>query len=192
VTALSLLILESTYPVETPIAEQRARAAGADELLHIWQDLGRPSSLTARQALAALAETPAQAVPFLAERARLVSATVTPQRLAQLLADLDDRQFETRRRASEALEKLGELAEDALRAALARTPPLEVRQRLEKILAEIERQSQAPERLQGLRTVQALEAIATPEARDVLEKLAKGNSAARLTREARTALERLR
>jgi hypothetical protein len=192
VTALSLLILETYSSVDTSIAEERARESDPGELRHIWEDLGRPSRLTARQAVAALAEIPARAVPFLAVRSQPVSATVTPQWLAQLLGELDDRHFDTRQRALTELQKLGELAEADLRATLAKGPPLEVRQRIERILAEIERQGQTPERLQALRTVQALEAIATPQARDVLEKLAKGNPAARPTREAKAALERLR
>jgi uncharacterized protein YjiS (DUF1127 family) len=39
--------------------------------------------------------------------------------------------------------------------------------------------------------VQVLEAVGTPEARSVLESLARGVANARLTREARAALERL-
>jgi hypothetical protein len=188
ITSLSLLILEIYYSVDLPNAEQQPREA---ELLSYWGDLGWTSSLTPRQAIGALAEAPAHAVAFLGERVRPVSTTVTPQRLEQLLANLDDRQFEVRRRASEELEKLGELAEVVLRQGLAKTPPLEVQQRIERILAAIERQAQTPERLQVLRAIQALERIGTPEARQLLEKVAQGNPEARLTREARAALERL-
>jgi hypothetical protein len=48
-----------------------------------------------------------------------------------------------------------------------------------------------PERLQALRAVEVLERIGTPEARKVLETLATGAPAARLTREAKASLGRL-
>jgi hypothetical protein len=48
-----------------------------------------------------------------------------------------------------------------------------------------------PERVQALRAVEVLEWIGTPEARKVLEALATGAPAARLTREARASLGRL-
>jgi WD40 repeat protein len=49
-----------------------------------------------------------------------------------------------------------------------------------------------PELLRHIRTVEVLERIATPAAREVLEALAKGAPAARLTREAKASLERWR
>jgi hypothetical protein len=191
VTALSLIILEIYYAPDLPAAERQSGEWAAAEMQAFWDDLGHPATLTVRHSVWALAEAPAQAVPFVAERVHPVSASVTPERLAKLLANLDDRQFEARRKAAEELERLGDLAEPAVRKELEKSPPLEVQRRLEKIVAEIERQNDSHEQRQRLRAVQALEKSATPEARKLLEKLAQGTPEARLSRAAKAALERL-
>ena len=48
-----------------------------------------------------------------------------------------------------------------------------------------------PERLRGIRAVEVLERLATPEARKLVEELARGAEGVRLTREATTTLRRL-
>jgi hypothetical protein len=191
VTALSLIILEIYYSPDLPPAARLPGQWQPAEMQAFWEDLGRSSALTVRHSVWALTEAPTRAVPFVAERVHPVSTAVTAERLAQLLANLDDRQFEARRKASEELERLGELAEPAVRKELEKSPPLEVQRRLEKIVAEIERQNDSHEHRQRLRAVQALEKIATPEARKLLEKLAQGTPEARLSRAAKAALERL-
>lgn len=49
----------------------------------------------------------------------------------------------------------------------------------------------SPVEMQSLRTVQVLEHLATPEAKDLLKKPAEGAEGARLTKEAKASLERL-
>jgi hypothetical protein len=66
-------------------------------------------------------------------------------------------------------------------------PSLEVHQRIERLLARIK-----PETWRDLRAVEVLERIGSPEAKQVLESLAKGAEGARLTREAKASLERLK
>ena len=90
------------------------------------------------------------------------------------------------------MEKLGELAEPALKQALAGNPTLEIRQRLEKLRENIVScQSPAPEVLQALRALAVLEELGTNEARQVLDKLSQGAAGARQTREAKATLGRL-
>jgi hypothetical protein len=49
----------------------------------------------------------------------------------------------------------------------------------------------SPEALQSLRAVESLELAATPEARKLIARLARGDREARLTQEAKASLERL-
>ena len=113
------------------------------------------------------------------------------KQVARWVADLSSDNFKQRRFAADNLERLGELAGPALRAALAATPPLEAQRRLSALLAKLRPAVLPPEALRGVRGVQVLEMIANPEARKVLAVLAGGAAGARLTQEAQASLERL-
>jgi hypothetical protein len=153
----------------------------------LWADLA--DGAKAGPALGGLVAAPGETVHFL--EGRLVPVTPCgPERLTQLLADLDNDDFAVRERATDELSKLGELADPALRKALAGNPSPEVRQRLKRILND-RVGGLSPEQLRDLRAVEALEHIDTPEARRLLETLAKGAPEVRLTREAAASLERL-
>lgn len=190
-TALALLTLEIYYSPDKSLGSLPLRPLQPHELHTHWNDLGAAHVLTARQGIWALGESPAQAVPFFAERLLPVSATVAPERLAQLITDLDDDRFAVRHRAEEELHKLADLAEPAMRKELASKPTVDVRRRIQRLVQELERQQSAPETMRALRAIQVLESTGTPEARLLLEKLAQGTAQARLTREARAVLERL-
>lgn len=89
-----------------------------------------------------LAEDTQRGVPAArAEIAKILQRrklTPTPQRLAQLLTDLDHSRFTVREKATTELEKLGDIVEDALRQTLARKPSAEVRRRVEMLLKKLE------------------------------------------------------
>jgi hypothetical protein len=107
----------------------------------------------------------------------------------KLLADLDGDSFEAREAAVKRLKELGLQAEPALRAALQAKPSLEQKRRIEALLAElVVVPPPTPEELRQLRAVIVLERIDSPEARHLLEELAKGPQSARLTRQAMAAL----
>ena len=108
--------------------------------------------------------------------------------VARLLADLENRSFDKRGRATKELRRLGDRAGPALREFLRGAPTLEGRRRAEEIVAELERAVVPREQLRDLRAVEALEWAG---ATDVLRKLAAGMPEARLTREAKAALVRL-
>jgi hypothetical protein len=160
------------------------------ELGPLWASLAGGDAAQARRAVWSLAAAPEQAVPFLREHLR-PAPPPDRRRLAKLVADLDADRFEVRERATAELGALGDGAEPALREALAGRPPPEVSRRLEQVLARARGSAPPPESLRALRGVEVLEQAGTPEARRLLESLARGDPQARLTREAKACLERL-
>src|SRR6185437_1799147 len=154
-----------------------------------WADLAGADGGRIFAALVQLAEVPKRTVEMLRTRLQPTKAPAEAE-MRKLLADLDDASFERREVATKRLAELGELADAALRAALRGKPSLEVRRRIEDLLAESQL-AQTPEARRHLRAIRILELIATPEARQVLEGLAKGVPDARLTRSAKAALQRL-
>lgn len=139
-------------------------------------------------AVRTLAAAPQDAVTLLRQRLK-PAVGVDPKKL---LADLDSKQFGVRQKAERELEELGDKAVPALRYILANGPPLEVRQRIERILAKLEpRRILTAEELRSIRAVWVLEACGTPEALDLLKKLVQGTAGERLTEEAKGALGRM-
>jgi hypothetical protein len=129
------------------------------------------------------------AVRFLANRLRPVPTDLGAH-VRKLIADLDSAEFPVRKAALRELEKVGADAEPALRRALKGTPSTEVRRRVTGLL---ERLSGVPSpELRRGRALQVLELVGTPEARRLLESLARGAPEARLTQEAEAALRRWR
>jgi RNA polymerase sigma factor (sigma-70 family) len=167
---------------------REAPMAGHD-LESFWTDLAKPDAAAGFAAARGLLTDRKQAVAVLRERLRPVPA-VEDARIAQLVADLGG-SFDARRKATAELERLGELAASQLRKAIEGTPPLELKQRVERLLEKATVQKPQGDQLRELRSVEVLELAATPEAKSVLDTLAKGAAGARLTREARAAAERL-
>jgi hypothetical protein len=155
-----------------------------------WADLASANGARGYSAVCRLADHPRLAVPYLRARLRPIT-TPDAGRIARLIARLDSDHFETRQKASAELERLAELAQPALLRAKHRKPTPEVRKRVDELLRKLERPVTAPEKLRQIRAVEALERMGTPEAQRLLEELAKGAPAARLTREAKESLERL-
>jgi hypothetical protein len=129
-------------------------------------------------------------VPLLRQRLRR-APRLNAERLAGLIADLDSKRFAARQQATAALEELREMALPALRRALAGKPSLECRRRLELLVQTAEAPLSPGEPLRRLRALVVLERIGEERARGVLRTLAGGEPEARLTQEARAALERL-
>jgi WD40 repeat protein len=157
----------------------------------LWADLADKNASKAFDAVGLLIATPDQAVPMLKDKLKPAPAPAEREQVARLIADLDSERFETRQKATEELKQLGERAEPGLREALKDKLSLEARKRVEDLLESVRMLSTTPERLRELRAVEVLEHIGTPEARQVLQTLAKGAPTARLTREARQSLQRI-
>jgi RNA polymerase sigma factor (sigma-70 family) len=156
------------------------------ELEQRWRDLSSSDGPRALQALWDLVSSPEQAVSLLRDRVKPVQPA-DPRRVEQLLRDLDSEDFDTRSKATTELEKIAEGAEPALRMRLAERPALETRQRILQALEA----ANSYDRIRMLRAVQILEYVATSEAKQLLGEFTKGLPEARLTREAKAALERV-
>jgi WD40 repeat protein len=127
-----------------PEGKWAPRNVGKEGLDRLWDEVAGADGVRAHRAVWAMAAA-RQAVPFLAERLRPVTR-VEDERLTRLIAELDGEQFEERRRASAELQRLGELAEPALRKALAGKPSPEARRQLEVLLNKVEGRTLSPER----------------------------------------------
>jgi RNA polymerase sigma factor (sigma-70 family) len=175
-----------------PAPEPATVALPSDRLARdaLWADLGSSDAVGAGEVLNRLVADPAGSVALIKER--LVPIAITdPAQIERWVADLDVPRFAARTRAAAELERLGDRAEPALRKALAGTPSAEVKQQAERLVAKLNGPIEQPDILRSIRAVEALEHIATPEARQLLERLAGGDPVARLTRDARASLDRL-
>ncbi len=153
-----------------------------------WSALRGEDAAKAHRAVWALAADPRQALPLLKERLRPVPPA-DGKRVARLIADLDNDDFDVREEATRELTKLSG-AEPALRKAASGASSPEVRQRAQYALQAREEADPSPEWVTTLRALEVLEQLGTPEARQLLRALAGGEPNARLTHEAGAALRR--
>lgn len=161
------------------------------DLEKLWTDLLVEDPPVAQRSMWMLIAAPQQTVPFLREHLR--SLSLSEPWLKQLIADLDDERFEVRERATLALKGMGPMVEPRLRQVLENGPSAEVRRRVEEILENVRfPEGRRPaEQLRWVRAVQALEYIATAEARQVLQTLADQEAKTQLGQEAKASLDRL-
>jgi RNA polymerase sigma factor (sigma-70 family) len=161
---------------------------GKDRPEDLWAALAGDDAPRAWRALRALTAAP-ESVSFLKEQLR--PAVVDRKRILGLVADLDSDEFMVRERAVKELRQFGPEAQPVFRDVLAGKPSAEVRKQLEA-LRDVSPQPVRPgEELRGIRAAAVLEQVGTPEARRLLEALAKGAPEARLTQQAKASLERL-
>jgi RNA polymerase sigma factor (sigma-70 family) len=154
-----------------------------------WTDLTSEDMGKAHKAIWLLAAAPKQSLPLLRETLKPVPAP-DAARIPRLIKELDDDNFETREKASAELEKVGEPAAAALRKALDGMPSAEMRIRITMLLDGIAGKATSADVLRQKRAMEVLEHIGGPEAKALLEELAKGAPEAGLTQEAKDALKR--
>jgi WD40 repeat protein len=171
----------------------RAERLEAAEERQCWEDLAGTDAARAVRALSRFRAAPLQALALVREHVRPAVAPAAAT-LERWIKDLDSSEFAVRERATAELAKLGELAEPALKKALESRPSPEVAKRIERLLDNLkdEQVLSSGEGLRGLRAVELLERLADPNADKLLQALSEGAAGARLTREARAALERRR
>jgi len=159
------------------------------QLKAVWADMASADSAKGVQACAVLYGSK-NAVPFLkenlkVEKVKLVQAD--EKMLAALIAALDSDTFEEREKAEAKLTELGQAAAVAIERAIKEAKSPEQRMRLERLREKCKEQSAQTQAKRGL---EVLVALKTPEAKELLEKLAKGEQKEWLTQVAKEALER--
>jgi hypothetical protein len=107
-----------------------------------------------------------------------------------LIAELDDDKFTVREAATKELTELGWQAGAEIEKALKGKLSEEKKNRLESIANRMQEHS-LPVILRTSRSLMVLEKIGSPEARQVLQKLADGAPEVPVTQEANAALKRL-
>jgi hypothetical protein len=170
-----------------------AAPLAAAELARLWDRLAGDDPAAAYTAGWELTDRPAQGVELL--RGKLTPAAgadVTAVR--KLVAGLDAAAFADRETAEAGLRKLGAAAGAALRAVLtAGGLSAEQRDRITHVLTAIPPPGPpTAAELPAARAIAVLERVATANARELLTRLAAGAADARLTGDARAALDRLR
>ena len=132
-----------------------------------------------------------QSVAFLREQLQPLTP-VNPQRIASLITLLDNGDFQVRSKASRELAQLGDLIVPTLKKALSGRSSQETRIQVQRLLDRLaSAELPPPDLMRALRAVEVLEQVGTPDARRALETLVKGTPDAKLTRDAKAALERM-
>lgn len=158
----------------------------------LWADLARDDAPRAYRSVHELAGDPARTVEYLKKHLKPAAVVpLDPARVARLIDDLDSDKFATREQATAELEKLCPPALPLLRKALEKPASLEVKRRLEKLVAKFADVRLTPEELRHVRAVHVLEEIGSTEARAVLRGLADGAAESAVTHAARAAAARL-
>jgi WD40 repeat protein len=163
---------------------------GPADLDATWSDLAGEDAARAWRAIGALAASGDKAVSFLRGRLQPVSAK-EHEALLRWVAGLDSDDFDGRELATRELAKRRWEAEPVLLNALVANPSAEARARIERLLSGAPMGQWPSEAMRKHRAVFALERIATPAARGLLEQLAEGAPDARLTQEAKASSGRL-
>jgi hypothetical protein len=154
-----------------------------------WSELLEHDARRAHNAIRKLAGDPAKGVSFLRD---LIEPATGPdaQRVAKLIADLGNARFAVREKAGRELDRLGEAAAPALREAAEKEASAEVRKAVKKLLDNFTTQPLTRDQVRAIRAIEVLERASTPEAVELLKKLAGGAADVIPTPQAKAALAR--
>jgi len=170
--------------------EPPAKELSAEELDTLWADLAGGDAKKGWAAINTFARHPKQAVPLFKERLKPIHP-IDDAKVKQLIKALDAEKFADRQKAEVELEKLQELAQPALKAALDAKPALEVAKRIDGLLGKLGGTLSGGDKLRAIRAMEALELIGTAEAVEVLKGVAAGAPEARVTQDAQGSIDRL-
>jgi WD40 repeat protein len=173
--------------VGLPPGKRPAGRLTRGKLRSLWRDLCGPDASRFFLAHRVLLAAPAESLPWLRLHLK-PERDIDERRLARLIKGLDVDSFGERQKAEEEIGRLGEMAEPALRQALAGKPPLEQHRRIERLLGKL---SGSPRYLLAVRVTELLERLGPAEAGKLLRELGAGAQQAWLTREAKASLRHL-
>jgi hypothetical protein len=182
----------SVYLYDLPAGALSPSATAVDDaaLEKLLAELSSDNELRLQLVRKAFRAAPRQAVEVIGKKVRPVSSDLR-RKVEKTAADLDDDAFTRREQAMRDLQGLAHRFAPLLEAKRRQAPAGEGRNRLSFVLKQMG-EEKTPASLQvELRAVRLLEEIGTAEARDLLDRLARGAAQARLTVEARAALDRL-
>jgi WD domain, G-beta repeat len=157
----------------------------------LWNDLGADVASKGYAGVARLLRSPTEAAALLRQQMRPVPPLQLKE-ISRWIADLDNKRYAEREQAMARLQGLGDQAMPALDHVLAGKPTLEVRRRVELLLARMENRPLPREWLQAQRGLEILELLGTADAVELLESLSRGAPEGWLTQEAKASLERVR
>jgi WD40 repeat protein len=190
-TDTTVLLWDATGRAE--LAGDAKAKSTADELPALWSALDSPDAHKAHAAMARLTAAPAEALALFGKELKPAAGKPpTEKETERLIADLDNDSFDVRENASRALGLAGNVVRPALLKAKKEKSGPERKRRLEDLLGALAPKEPPREMIRPTRALEVLERVGTPEARRLLEALAKGNPAAPLTAEATNTLRRLR
>jgi hypothetical protein len=159
------------------------------QLESYWSDLQGQDADKAHRAIWALISAPKPALAMLRDRLKPLDAADT-DKVRKLIAELDDDMFSVREAATKELTELGWQAGAEIEKALKGKLSEEKKNRLESIANRMQEHT-PPVILRTSRALMVLERIGSPEARQVVRKLADGAPSAPVTQEANAVLKRL-
>jgi dipeptidyl aminopeptidase/acylaminoacyl peptidase len=158
-----------------------------------WEALNSPDALEAFKAQQALCLAGARALALFRDRIRPVSGKPLDRAaLNRLVSQLDDDDFDVRRKAVAALAEQGAVAEEVLARALEGKPSAEVKRQVSDLLERIRRPGIPAELLRPLRALEVAEWIRTAEAKKLIQEWSTGRADALLTREAQASWRRMK
>jgi WD40 repeat protein len=155
----------------------------------LWKDLNDADAAKSYRLVQRLAAYPEEAVALV--NAKLPPAKPLDAVIDKMIAQLDHEEFARREQASKFLAEVGKAAEPALTKALAGQSSPEKKRRLAELLEALKLARPTPEMVRPTRALEVLERLGTPEARQLLEELGKGDKNAKLTQDAKATLKRL-
>ena len=165
--------------------QPRTAKLAPEALAALWDTLDSDDPWLIHAVQSNLAAVPAQSIPFIRERLK-PAATVEGKLIAKLITDLQNEDYNTRKKALAQIKKMGDAALPALREAQAATNS----QPLMMLMMRLDGDRHGAQEQQML-AVDVLERTGTTEARELLTTLSKGAATAPLTVRAKAALDTL-